>query len=451
MHEVDLFVVGAGSGGVRAARTAAGLGARVAIAEERYFGGTCVNVGCVPKKLYSFAAEYAGAFRDSAGFGWQVGTPRFDWEVLKRNRKQEIDRLEGLYRKLLQDSGVQVLEGRASLQGQGKVQVGEQCIQARHILLATGGWPWVPQIPGAELALTSNEIFDLARFPARLLIVGGGYIAVEFASIFSGLGSQVSLSYRGAHLLRGFDSDVARHFSKALGEQVELLLETEVESLAALEDAQVEARFADGSRVVYDAVLYATGRKPNTRGLGLEHTAVQLDEAGHVRVDNQFATAEPGLFAIGDLVGRMALTPVALAEGMVVADHLFGKGERRLSYDNIATAVFSHPQVATVGLSEAQARERGLQPRIYASDFRHLRHTLSGNPERTYMKIVVNDADDRVLGMHMVGADAGEIIQGFAAAMVAGITKAQLDSTLGIHPTAAEEFVTMRTPVQGKG
>lgn len=449
MLEVDLFVVGAGSGGVRAARTAASLGARVAIAEDRHFGGTCVNVGCVPKKLYSFAAEYAGAFRDSAGFGWQLETPRFDWAVLKRNRKQEIDRLEGLYRKLLQDSGVVVLEGRAGLCGKGLVQVGEQRVRAGHILLATGGWPWVPEIPGADLALTSNEIFDIATFPASLLIVGGGYIAVEFASIFSGLGSQVSLSYRGTQLLRDFDADVAAHFSRALGQEVTLLLQTEVASLAEQTDGRVEARFTDGSTRSFDAVLFATGRRPNTLGLGLENTAAVLDAAGHVAVDDNFRTAEPGLYAIGDLVGRMALTPVALAEGMVVADLLFGKGTRRLAYENIPTAVFAHPQVATVGLSEAQAREHGLKPVIFASEFRHLRHTLSGNPERTYMKIVVSGVDDRVLGMHMVGADAGEIVQGFAAAMVAGITKAQLDNTLGIHPTAAEEFVTMRTPLRG--
>jgi glutathione reductase (NADPH) len=445
-EEVDLFVVGAGSGGVRAARTAAARGARVAIAEERYFGGTCVNVGCVPKKLYGFAAGYAQAFRDSAGFGWQLDGQHFDWEVLKTRRKAEIDRLEGLYRKLLQDSGVQVFATRAMLAGEGKVRAGEQLIRARHILLATGGWPRLPDIPGRELAISSNEIFDLPRFPDNLLVVGGGYIAVEFASIFSGLGSKVDLSYRGSRLLRHFDEDLTSHFTQQLSRKVTLLLESEVGALARLPDGRIEASFSDGSKRGYDTVLLATGRVPNTRGLGLEHTAVRLGDGGEVLVDAQFRTDEPNLYAIGDLVGRMALTPVALAEAMVLTDQLFGTGERRLAYENIPTAVFSHPEIGTVGLSEAEARERGLDPVIYATDFRHLRHTLSGNPERTYMKVVVSGKDDRVLGMHMVGADAGEIIQGFAAAMVAGITKHQLDSTIGIHPTAAEEFVTLRTP-----
>lgn len=445
-EEVDLFVVGAGSGGVRAARTAAARGARVAIAEERYFGGTCVNVGCVPKKLYGFAAGYAQAFRDSAGFGWQLDGQHFDWEVLKTRRKAEIDRLEGLYRKLLQDSGVQVFATRATLAGEGKVRAGEQLIRARHILLATGGWPRLPDIPGRELAISSNEIFDLPRFPDSLLVVGGGYIAVEFASIFSGLGSKVDLSYRGSRLLRHFDEDLTSHFTQQLSRKVTLLLESEVGALARLPDGRIEASFSDGSKRGYDTVLFATGRVPNTRGLGLEHTAVRLGDGGEVLVDAQFRTDEPNLYAIGDLVGRMALTPVALAEAMVLTDQLFGTGERRLAYENIPTAVFSHPEIGTVGLSEAEARERGLDPVTYATDFRHLRHTLSGNPERTYMKVVVSGKDDRVLGMHMVGADAGEIIQGFAAAMVAGITKRQLDSTIGIHPTAAEEFVTLRTP-----
>lgn len=444
MHDFDLFVIGAGSGGVRTARTAAALGARVAIAEERYFGGTCVNVGCIPKKLYGFAGDYASAFRDSAGFGWKLATPTFEWATLKENKAKEISRLEAIYESLLDKAGVSIFPQRATLLDGHTVQVGDKRVSAKHILLATGGWPKIPTFPGHELAVSSNEIFDLDSFPARLLIVGGGYIAVEFASIFSGLGSEVSLSFRSPTLLRGFDADVASHFSNELSRQARLMPGSNVKSIARGENGALQVSFENAGEGEFDAVLMATGRSANTAGLGLENTAVKLDDAGQVLVDKQFRTDEPGVYAIGDLVGRMALTPVALAEGMMVADHLFGSGERRLSYDNIPTAVFSHPQIATVGMSEEQARESLASLVVYETDFRHLRHTLSGNPERTYMKIIVDGSNDRVVGMHMVGADAGEIIQGFAAAMVAGITKAQLDSTLGIHPSAAEEFVTMR-------
>lgn len=445
MFDVDLFVIGAGSGGVRTARMAAGLGAKVAIAEDMYLGGTCVNAGCVPKKLYAFAAEYSADFADARGFGWTVGEPEFSWPVLRDNKKREIARLNGIYLQLLQKAGVEVHHGHATLAGPNEVLVGNRSIRARYILLATGGWPVVPEFPGKEHVLTSNELFDLERFPARLLVLGGGYIAVEFAGIFSGLGSATTLSYRGDKLLRGFDEDLRSRFMVEAGRHLTLLMNSNVAEVIRLADGTLRVRMQEGQVLEVDAVLAATGRKARTQGLGLEHTAVQLDARGNIQVDAAFRTAEPSIFALGDVVGRMALTPVALAEGMFLADQLFGSGQRRMSYDNIPTAVFSHPNIATVGLSEAAARQRHGEVAVYETDFRHLRHTLSGRAERTYMKIVVDKASDKVVGMHMLGADAGEIIQGFAAAMVAGITKQQLDSTLGIHPTAAEEFVTMRT------
>lgn len=444
MFDVDLFVVGAGSGGVRAARMAAGMGARVVVAEDHYLGGTCVNVGCVPKKLYAFAADYAAGFSDSAGFGWELDAPRFSWQTLRDNKTREIARLNGIYGQLLEKAGVEVLRGHARLLGPHEVEVGERRLRARHILLATGGWPWVPDFAGREHALSSNEIFDLEQLPERLLIIGGGYIAVEFAGIFAGLGCKTALSYRGDRVLGGFDADLRQRFMAEAGRHLQLLMNTNVAGIEKQVDGSLQVQFREGQTLTVDAVLAATGRRPRTEGLGLEHTAVQLDQAGQVQVDEQFRTAEPSIYAIGDLVGRMPLTPVALAEGMFVADHLFGGGTRRMSYDNIPTAVFSHPNLATVGLTEAAALQRYGKIRVFESEFRHLRHTLSGNPERTYMKVVVDAASDRVIGMHMMGADAGEIIQGFAAAMVAGITKQQLDSTIGIHPTAAEEFVTMR-------
>lgn len=446
MKNVDLLVIGAGSGGVRAARMAAGMGAKVAIAEDRYMGGTCVNVGCVPKKLYAYAAHYASDFTDSAGFGWQLqATPALSWDRLRDNKSREIARLNGIYEQLLTRAGVEVLPGHARLCGPHEVDVAGRRVHARYILLATGGWPWVPEFPGREYALSSNEIFDLERLPERLLIIGGGYIAVEFAGIFSGLGCRTTLSYRGDRLLSGFDEDLRSRFMTEAGRHVQLLMNTNVAAIERLAGGELRVQLQEGQSLDVDVVLAATGRRARTQGLGLEHTAVQLDKAGNVMVDAGFRTAEPSILALGDVVGRMPLTPVALAEGMFVADQLFGSGTRRMSYENIPTAVFSHPNLATVGLTEATARQRHGDIRVFETEFRHLRHTLSGNPERTYMKVVVDTASDRVLGMHMMGAEAGEIIQGFAAAMVAGITKQQLDSTIGIHPTAAEEFVTLRT------
>ncbi|MDT8397945.1 MAG: glutathione-disulfide reductase [Pseudomonadales bacterium] len=445
MYDYDLFVIGAGSGGVRAARMAAGFGARVAIAEDRYMGGTCVNVGCIPKKLYSYAAHYHYDFEDSRRFGWSGLEPAFNWATLRDNKKQEISRLNGIYDKILDKAGVQLIKGRAVISGPHGVVVEGKSHSAAHILVATGGWPFVPAIRGHELAVTSNEIFDLASFPERILIVGGGYIAVEFAGIFAGLGSHTTLSYRGDTPLKGFDADIRQAFFSEMQKHVKTLMATNIESITKGADGSLRVGFEEGHQEVFDCVLYATGRKPNTAGLGLENTKVSFNANGSIKVGDGFQTAEPSIYALGDVIGRVALTPVALAEGMLLARRLFAAGAGTMNYDNIPTAVFSHPNIGTVGLSEEQARSRfpdGI--RIFKSDFRHLRHTLSGRDERTFIKLIVNKSDDRVVGIHMVGADAGEIIQGFAVAMNCGLTKAQLDTTIGIHPTVAEELVTLR-------
>lgn len=444
----DLFVIGAGSGGVRAARMAAQRGARVAIAEPGALGGTCVNVGCIPKKLYSYAAEYGAAFEQSRGFGWDPGAPRFDWDTLKANRAREITRLNGIYEQLLRGAGAVLLRGRARLVAPGQVEVDGVRHAARHVLVATGARTAWPAIPGRELALGSDAMFDLPVFPRRLAVIGAGYIACEFAAIFRGLGAQVSQLVRGEQVLRGFDDDVRRFLGAELQRQgVDLHLHS---TPAAIERGAhgLVVRLADGGSVEADTVLVATGRVPNSAGLGLEALGVVLRADGAIPVDDQFQTGVPGLHALGDVIGRMQLTPVAIAEAMVLVDRLFGPGQRRLDYERIPTAVFTHPNVACVGLTEAQARERhGDAVRVFRSVFRPLRHTLSGDAERTLMKLVVDAGSDRVLGLHMVGEAAGEIVQGFAVALQAGATKAQFDATVGIHPTAAEEFVTMREPV----
>lgn len=443
MFDFDLFVIGAGSGGVRAARMSASYGAKVAIAEDRYMGGTCVNVGCVPKKLYTYAAHYGSDWTDSKGFGWQGETPAFQWDVLRDNKIAEISRLNGIYDALLDTSGVTVFNGRATIRDKHTVVVNDAEITAKHLLIATGGWPFVPEFPGSDLALTSNEIFDLESFPQRILVVGGGYIALEFAGIFAGLGAETTLSYRGEIPLKHFDKDVREHLFQESQRHITMLMESNVESISKTA-AGLVVTFAEGNSLTVDCVLYATGRQPNTRDLGLENLAVEISKNGAIGINEYFETSEPGVYALGDVVGRVALTPVAIAEGMVLASNLFKGTQNTMDYTNIATAVFSHPNVGTVGLSEQEARETADKIEVYESDFRHMKHTLSGNPERTYMKLIVNSDTRQVMGMHMVGADAGEIIQGFAVAMNCGLTKEQLDSTVGIHPTAAEEFVTMR-------
>ena len=444
MHDFDLFVIGAGSGGVRAARMAAAQGAKVAIVDDKPLGGTCVNVGCVPKKLYSYAGHYSADFADAAGFGWQLDSVSFDWATLRDNKQKEISRLNGIYAGLLNKAGVELFRGRAVIVDAHTVMVGERRYSAKYLLVATGGRPQRPDFPGNELAISSDQVFDLASFPQRLLILGAGYIGVEFAGVFAGLGAETWLSWRGDLPLRGFDDDLRKRFMAEAGKHMQLLPGTLVQKLE-LTGSRLRAIFTNGQELEVDQVLAATGRVANIEGLGLENTGVQLTASGHIAVDAGFKTAEPSIYALGDVVGHMALTPVALAEAMLVVDHLFGAGKRRLDYRNIATSVFSHPNLATVGLTEARAREQVGTIAVYETDFRHLRHTMSGRNERTSMKVLVDPVTDKVLGMHMMGADAGEIIQGFAVAMTCGLTKTQLDATIGIHPTAAEEFVTLRT------
>jgi glutathione reductase (NADPH) len=443
--DFDLVVIGAGSGGVRAARMAAAQGARVVIVEAGKLGGTCVNVGCIPKKLYSYAAHYSADFADSRGFGWQLPAATFNWVTLRDRKTEEISRLNGIYHNMLIKAGVEIIQGWGQLRDAHTVAVGDKQITGRNILLSTGGKPQSPGFAGHDCTLSSDQIFDLPALPKKLLILGAGYIGVEFAGIFSGLGVDTTLSWRSELPLRGFDHDLRQRFMGAIGKHCHLLPNSQVQGVKRLPSGALKVLFADGTLLGFDHILAAIGRVPATHNLGLEHTQVQVGADGAVLVDANFQTTEPSVYAIGDVVGRMALTPVALAEAMVVVDQLFGNGERRLNYQNIPTAVFSHPNLATVGLTEEQARQQHPELAIYETDFRHLRHTLSGRDERTYMKVLVDIPTDKVLGMHMLGADAGEIIQGFATAMHCGLTKAQLDATIGIHPTAAEEFVTLRT------
>ena len=447
--DYDLFVIGGGSAGVRAARMAAQRGARVALAEAAQLGGTCVNLGCIPKKLYSYAAHYGEAFEEAAGYGWQAeGHPTLDWATLKSRRAQEILRLNGIYRGLLDKAGVHILQDWAQLTDAHTVQLagsGQQ-VRAHHILVATGGRPHVPDIPGRELVITSNDMFDLEPFPKRLLVVGGGYIASEFASIFQGLGAQVTQLYRGGQILRGFDAEIASFVATEMQKKgVQLRLQADITAVQR-GSTGLRATLQNGEVLEADAVLYATGRVPLVQGLGLEAAGVQLNDKGAIEVDAQYRTSVPSILAAGDVTARVQLTPVALAEAMVIVDTLFGAGTRTLDYDFIPTAVFTHPSIGTVGYTEEAARERfgGDDIRVFRSEFKALRHTLSDSTERTLMKLVVQTSTDRVVGLHMVGAEAGEIVQGFAVALRAGATKAVFDSTIGIHPTAAEEFVTMR-------
>ena len=448
-HDFDLFVIGAGSGGVRAARFAAGYGARVAVAESRYLGGTCVNVGCVPKKLLVYGAHFADDFEQASGFGWSLGEANFDWATLIANKNREIERLNGIYRNLLTNSGVSLFEGHARIVDAHTVEVNGQRHSAERILIATGGWPQIPDIPGREHAISSNEAFFLKQLPKRVLVVGGGYIAVEFASIFHGLGAQTSLLYRGDLFLRGFDGAVREHLRDELNKKgLDLQFNADIASIERQADGSLAATLKDGRVLEADCVFYATGRRPMLDNLGLENVEVKLDKRGYIEVDDLFQTSTPSILALGDVIGRVQLTPVALAEGMAVARRLFKPEEYRpLDYRMIPTAVFSLPNIGTVGLSEEQAIEEGYKVRVFESRFRPMKLTLTEDQERTLMKLVVDADSDRVLGCHMVGPEAGEIVQGLAIALKAGATKQIFDETIGVHPSAAEEFVTLRTPV----
>ena len=446
--DFDYFVIGAGSGGVRSSRIAAGLGARVAIAEDYRFGGTCVIRGCVPKKLLVYASHFREDLEDARGFGWTVGEPDFSWKTLIANKNAEISRLEGIYQRLLENAKVQTLRGRATLVDPHTVELGGKRISAKYILVATGGWPVRPNIPGIEHAITSNEAFELADLPRRVLVVGGGYIAVEFAGIFRGLGAEVTLSYRGEQLLRGFDDDVREHLSAELRKKgMHIRLKSNVTSIVRRGDDSllVSVRESGNEETVeVDAVMYATGRLPNTEKLGLDRVGVELSPDGAVIVDSFGKSSVDSIYAVGDVTNRYALTPVAIREGQCVANTLFGPTPFAVDHEFIPSAVFSQPPIGTVGLSEARALERYPEIEVYKTDFRPMKHTLSGRDERTLMKLVVERDSQRVVGAHMVGRDAPEVIQGIAIAVKAGLTKAQFDQTVGIHPTAAEEFVTLR-------
>lgn len=442
--EFDLFVIGGGSAGVRCARIAAGHGARVGIAEARFWGGTCVNVGCVPKKLMVQAGEYGAWARDAAGFGWDITVNGHDWGLLKRRRDEEVARLAGLYRRLLEGAGVTLFDAAARVAGPHTVEVEGQRLGARVIVIATGGMPVRPSIPGAEHCLVSDDLFALPLLPKRTVILGGGYIACEFASILNALGSEVHQLYRGPLFLRGFDTDIREALAEEMrAEGIDLRFDadaTRVEKVA--EGYLVET--TDGRMIEADAVFATIGRRPNVAGLGLESVGVRLAPSGAIIVDQHLRTSVPSIYALGDVTDRLNLTPVATAEGHALADTLFGSNPRRVSLENVPTAVFTTPPIGSVGLSEEAAARRGAVD-VYLSRFRPMRHALTGRQRRTLMKLVVDRATQRVLGAHMLGEDAPEIIQGLAIALVMGATKADFDRTIGVHPSAAEEFVTMRT------
>ncbi len=445
--DYDLFVIGAGSGGVRAARMAAGLGVRVAIAEDRYLGGTCVNVGCVPKKLFVYASHFREDFSAAAGFGWSGINPEFNWSHLLAQKDHEIGRLQGVYQHLLTNSGVTVFAQQASLVDAHTVRVGDQLLSCERILVATGGWPSIPDIPGKEFVVSSNEMFTLEQLPRKIIIVGGGYIAVEFAGIMHGLGVQTTLCYRGDKLLRGFDEDIRDFVAAEMHKKgINILFNTQINGIEKHAN-ELLAQTDTNQPLESDLILYATGRAPNIAGLGLETLGVELSSKGAVKVNEFYQTNIASIYALGDVTHRLNLTPVATAEAMALVNQLYSDHYVPVDYDNIPTAVFCQPNIGTVGLSETEAKSRHTDIDIYKSVFTPMKHTLSGLDEKSMMKMIVRRSTDQVLGIHMVGPDAGEIIQGMAVAMRAGATKAVFDSTIGIHPTAAEEFVTMRTPI----
>jgi glutathione reductase (NADPH) len=443
-YDFDLFTIGGGSGGVRASRIAAGYGAKVAVAEERYLGGTCVNVGCIPKKLLVYASEFSEAFEDAAGFGWDRSRPRFDWRTLIANKDGEIERLNGVYERLLTSAGAQIMRHRAELLDAHTVAVDGKRLTARYILVATGSWPTMPSFPGVKLAISSNEAFHLPELPARVLVVGGGYIGVEFAGIFHGLGAQVTQVHRGPLFLRGFDDDLRAGLADEMRKRGIVLHFGTVVTGLQRNASGIEAALSNGARLDLDLVMCATGRHPNSAGLGLEKAGVKLDRNSAIVVNEYSQTSAGNIYAVGDVTNRKNLTPVAIAEGHAVAELLFGSRSRTTDHDNVPSAVFSQPPIGTVGLTESEGRARYGTVEIYKSVFRPLKHTLSGRDERALMKLVVEPKSGRVIGAHMLGPEAGEIIQGLAIALKCGATKAQFDATIGVHPTAAEEFVTMR-------
>lgn len=442
--DYDLFVIGAGSGGVRASRMAAAKGKKVAVAEELYLGGTCVNVGCVPKKLFVYGSHFSEDFHVAKTFGWNTSEPTFDWPTLRDNKTKEIERLNGIYQNMLDNAGVEIINGRGKLVDSNTVEVNGQKYTAERILVAVGGWPFVPDIPGAEYVIDSNKAFYLEEFPKRVLVVGGGYIAVEFAGIFNGLGAQTDLAYRGPLFLRGFDQDVREFLADQIVKKgINARFNCDVEKIDKT-NTGLMVTFKDSSTQEYDCVMYATGRTPKTTNLGLEESGVELTRNGSIIVDENFQTSVASVYALGDVIDRVALTPVALAEGMVLVDHLYGENSKAVDYSDIPTAVFSQPPIGTVGLTQEQAVEQYANVKVYRSTFKPMKLTLGETEERIFMKLIVDGDSDKVIGAHMVGPDAGEMVQGLGIAVKAGATKADFDSTIGIHPTAAEEWVTMR-------
>ncbi len=429
---------------MRASRVSASYGAKVAIAESHLFGGTCVNVGCIPKKLFSYAAHWREEFEVAQAYGWTTGEPRFEWPTLLANKNKEIARLNAVYERLLTNVGVEIIRGRATVIDPHTVEVNGRRYTAKHILIATGSWPEIPPIEGREHAISSNEAFHLERLPERALVVGGGYIALEFASIFHGLGVKTTLSYRGKRLLRGFDVDLGERIAEEMTHKGLKIHFGGEPAKISKHPHGLEVAYTDGPHQTTDLVLFATGRKPNTANLGLERVGVKLAADRAVIVDQYSRSSVESIHAIGDVTNRINLTPVATAEAMWLAKTLFGGQPTPVDHDSVPTAVFANPNLATVGLSELQARERYGEVDIYKAYFRPLKLTLTEKKERVFMKLVVERASQRVVGAHMIGPDAGEVIQGVAIAVKLGATKAQFDATLGIHPTVAEEFVTMR-------
>ncbi len=447
--DVDFFVIGAGSGGVRAARVAAGYGAKTIVAEESRIGGTCVIRGCVPKKLYVYASRFADDFADANGFGWRVGEASFDWPSLVAAKEREITRLSDAYRANLAASGAALIEERATIVGPQRVRLaGGKEFSARHILVSVGSRPTLlPGVEGLEHAITSNEVFDLPVFPRRLLVVGGGYIAVEFASLFRRLGSAVTQVMRAPNVLRGFDDDMRDGVRDAMARAgVALRFGSLPTGISRLAEGALRVALSDGPAIEVDQVLVATGRLPDTKGLGLEAAGVTLSAHGAIKVDRNLTSAVPSIHAVGDVTHRVNLTPVAIREGHALADRLFGPGARPIRYDTIASVVFGTPELGAVGLTEAEAVERISRVEVYKTDFWPMKATLSGSTERTIMKLVVDGATQRIIGAHLLASDAGEMIQLVAVAMTMGAMKTDFDATMAVHPTAAEELVTMRAP-----
>jgi glutathione reductase (NADPH) len=453
LQHFDLVVIGAGSGGVRSARMAASQGKKVAIIENRYLGGTCVNVGCVPKKMFVYASEYREKMEEAKGFGINGQINEFHWPTLRDNKTNEITRLNGIYENLLTGPGATIFKGTGSLVDANTVHVNgqdgiQQNITAETILIATGSWPYKPEVPGSEYAITSNEVFDLPdnEYPKRALVVGAGYIAVEFAGIFNGLGTETTLACRKDLVLRGFDDDVRAFVQGQMQEKgINILTETEVDHIEKQGDGSLMVFYTNNEKQEVDLVLYATGRRPMTDGLNLEKLGVELNSNTTIKVNDFFQTNVPSVYALGDVIGTPQLTPVALAQGMKFLAHKYHNDTVPMHYNNIPTAVFCQPNIGTVGPTEDECKAQGIDFEVYESNFKPLKHTMTGMNERTLMKLIVNKANNKVIAAHMVGHDAGETVQGIAVAITAGATKADFDATIGIHPTSAEEFVTMRS------